>query len=154
MVETIGCPGQWPLFGDRTGLVERAVALEVRTVTTHEGRHRFGPRQRHTARQPPETPPEPRSDPGLAGGEPIEYQTHALVLVELQDMLHSFLRNDSIRVYEAEHPPGAGRGADIARRGAGPADATDESYADLVGEGAHDGARGVLALVVYDDDLE
>jgi hypothetical protein len=39
-------------------------------------------------------PPEPGSDPGLPGGEPIEHQAPALVLVELQDAIDDVLPND------------------------------------------------------------
>ena len=117
-VVPIGRPGQWPLFGDRPGLFEGAVALEVRPVTAHEGGHRLGSRQGEASRQPPEGPPEPGPDPGLPGGEPIEHQAPALVLVELQDAVDGVLRNDGVRVDEAEHPPGAGR--DPALRAAAP----------------------------------
>ena len=102
MVVPIGRAGQWPLFGDRAGLVEGTVALEVRPVTAHERRHRLGPRQREASRQSPEAPPEPGSNPGLPGGEPIEHQAPALVLVEFQDAVDGFLRNDGVRVDEAD----------------------------------------------------
>ena len=92
MVVPIGSPGQWPLFGDRPGLFEGAVALEVRPVTTHERRHRLGPRQREASRQPPESPPEPRRESGLAGNEPIEHQAPAFRLVALQDAIDGVLR--------------------------------------------------------------
>ena len=150
----IGRHGQWPLFGYRTGLVERAVAIEVRPVAAHERRHRLGPRQREVSRQPPEAPPEPGSDPGLAGGEPIEHQAPPLVLVALHDAFDGLLRNDGVRVDEAEHPPGAGRDAGVACRGAGPADARHQSHTDVICERCNDRCSGVLAPVVRHDDLE
>ena len=66
----------------------------------------------------------------------------------------ALLRNDGVRVDEAEHPPGAGRDAGVARRGAGPADARHQSHTDVIGERCHDRRGGVLAPVVCHDDLE
>ena len=94
------------------------------------------------------------SPPASPGSEPVEHQAPALVLVELQDAVDGVLRHDGVRVDEAEHPPGAGRGPDVARRGAGPAGAWDQSHADVIGEDPHDGRSGVLAPVVCHDDLE
>src|SRR5262245_21410680 len=120
---SVGWPGQRPFLRDDARLVEGAIALEMRPLAAHERRHRFRPRQREVSRQPPEGPPSPRADPGLARREPIEHQTTPLGVVELEDALDGTLRDDGVSVDEAEHSSGAGGGAGVAGCRAGPATA-------------------------------
>src|SRR6185503_26198 len=90
----------------------------------------------------------------LTGHEAIEHQAPAFALVELQNARDGILRNERIRIEEAEHASGADRHSRVARHSTCATGTGDESNAHISDEPAHDRRGGVFARVVDDDDLE
>lgn len=105
-------------------------------------------------RDSPERPPHPRANPRLARYEPIQHETPAFSLMELQDAVDRGLRNDGIRVDETEHTRGAGRDAGIARPGARAANGRRQSHASFINESSHDLRGSILASIVRHHHFE